>query len=84
MSNYLHNRLERVEKRIFRIINCERKFPSLFSVADKMCQNLFNKVAHDVRHPLTHFLAIILTVVLEISALYANRNVKLSVSPRAL
>ena len=55
MSGYLRNRLENVEKRIFRIINCERKFPSLFSVGDKICQNMFFKVMNNVHHPLRQF-----------------------------
>jgi hypothetical protein len=37
MSSYLRNRLEKVERRVFRIFDCKRKFPSLLSVGDKMC-----------------------------------------------
>ena len=55
MPAYLRSRLEKVERRVFRIIDSDISFPSLFSVGDKMCDNIFSKVLSDHRHPLRAF-----------------------------
>ena len=82
MSAYQRNRLESVERRFFRIINCERKFPILFSVGDKNCQNIFLfKVTNNVYHPLRQFLVIILTAIFVIFVLFVSLRVRLNILP---
>ena len=52
MPIFLRQRLERIiEKRIFRIISCDTKFPALVSVGDQMCEKFFSKVLSDDQHP---------------------------------
>jgi hypothetical protein len=55
MPAYLRSRLEKVERRVFRIIDSDIPFPSLFSVGDKICYKMFSKVLSDCQHPLRVF-----------------------------
>ena len=55
MSLYLRNQLLRVENRVLRIINSDRKFPTLFSVGDNICQKMFARVVTNDDHPLREF-----------------------------
>ena len=55
MSTYLQKKLERVEKRVFRIIVIDNAFPTLFSVGDTMCCNIVSQVASNSDHPLREF-----------------------------
>lgn len=55
LQKHLRNRLENVEKRVFKIIGGEVQFPTLFSVGDKMCSKLFSQVISDDQHPLRTF-----------------------------
>ena len=54
MSLYLRQKLEKVEKRDFRLIGVHRVI-SLFSVADCVCEKLFYKVLSEPMHPLRTF-----------------------------
>jgi ribonuclease P/MRP protein subunit RPP40 len=56
---YLMKELQKIEKRIFKIIGCSSNdFPSLLSVGDKMGSNLFQAVVSEPDHPLRCFFSI--------------------------
>lgn len=54
MTLYLKQKLERVEKRVMRLIEDDNGV-SLFSVADKICVKLLDKVLCEPKHPLRTF-----------------------------
>ena len=54
MSTYLKRKIERVEKRVLRVIGGNKEV-TLFSVANKMCDNLFKNVLEEPNHPLREF-----------------------------
>ena len=57
MPKSLRIRLERVEKRVFKIFgSADLQFPSLFSFGDKMCFKIFSQVLSDGSHPLRQFI----------------------------
>ena len=56
MSQYLKEKLFRVEKRVLRIINhSDFTKVTLFSSGDKICENLFSRVVNEPLHPLREF-----------------------------
>jgi len=56
MSEYLKKKLCRVERRVLRIINSEDfQEVTLFSAADRICENLFDRVQFESNHPLRSF-----------------------------
>lgn len=56
MPKLLKNKLSNVEKRIFRIIGpYDNELPSLLSVADTMCDRIFQSVVDNPQHPLRAF-----------------------------
>jgi len=57
MPQFLRRKLLSVEKRIYRIIACDEELPSLFCVADAMCERIFKQVESNlhVQHPLRDF-----------------------------
>ena len=56
MPSYLKEKMLRVEKRIFRIIDNEDLCrTTLFSAGNQMCVNLFEKVCQEPLHPLRSF-----------------------------
>ena len=57
---YLKQKLERIEKRVLRLIDGHNEV-SLFSVADKMCANILAKVLCEPQHPLRIFFDVNLT-----------------------
>ena len=54
MTLYLKQKLERIEKRVLRLIS-DHDAVSLFSVADKICAKLLEKVLAEPLHPLRRF-----------------------------
>ncbi|MEL7309610.1 MAG: reverse transcriptase domain-containing protein, partial [Pseudomonadota bacterium] len=56
MSDYLRKKLCRVERRVLRIINDDNfREVTLFSAADRLCENLFKRVLLEPNHPLRSF-----------------------------
>ena len=56
MSEYLKKKLCRVERRVLRIISdSDFQEVTLFSAADRICENLFERVLLEHDHPLSSF-----------------------------
>ena len=56
MSEYLKKKLCRVERRVLRIISdSDFQEVTLFSAADRICENLFERVLLEYDHPLRSF-----------------------------
>ena len=56
MSDYLKRKLGRVERRVLRIMSdSDFQEETLFSAADRICENLFTKILLEPQHPLRSF-----------------------------